>query len=115
MWGFYSYYPLLAFAQLASLALFSHADPLFIIKDTYTGGSFFNHFDFSTFDDPTHGRVVSPRLPVLPQRQVLDPGSTCLELYFQRRGDSKALGLWSAPVRIHISVTVDPCIPSIGW
>ncbi|KAF8482219.1 concanavalin A-like lectin/glucanase domain-containing protein [Gautieria morchelliformis] len=52
MWG-----SLFAFAQLASLALSSAAQPLFALKDTYTGDAFFTQFDFFPFGDPTHGRV----------------------------------------------------------
>ena len=29
----------------------------FILEDNYYGNTFFNHFNFVTYDDPTHGFV----------------------------------------------------------
>jgi hypothetical protein len=49
---------LVTFAQLAALVSCTY----FTITDTYTGDAFFNKFNFLTFDDPTHGRVVSELL-----------------------------------------------------
>lgn len=54
-----SYGTLFIFAQLVSLALVSCTQPVFTLKDSYIGDDFFHYFNFSTVDDPTHGRVVS--------------------------------------------------------
>ncbi|KAF8585955.1 glycoside hydrolase family 16 protein [Ramaria rubella] len=49
---------LFALSIFASISFsFVSSDPVFVIKDTYIGQSFFDSFEFSTFDDPTHGRV----------------------------------------------------------
>ena len=58
MWRINTLSALLATILFCNLVLVS-ANGVFELKDTYVGSSFFDGFDYVTFDDPTHGRVVS--------------------------------------------------------
>ncbi|KAI0032089.1 glycoside hydrolase family 16 protein [Vararia minispora EC-137] len=42
---------------LASYILSTHAATVFFKQDEFIGTSFLDHFEWETFDDPTHGRV----------------------------------------------------------
>jgi hypothetical protein len=45
-----------ALAVMALLPLFAHAQDYKLVED-FSGKDFFNHFEFETIDDPTHGAV----------------------------------------------------------